>query len=322
MSDPREPTIADIYQARKVVSRFLRPTPLLEPFALSRALGFEAWLKCDNLQPVGAFKVRGGLNLVSQLDPSERRRGVITASTGNHGQSIAYAARAFGCKATIAAPEGANPFKVAAMRQLGADVVIHGRDFDEAREWAETTAGREGLRYVHACEPPLIAGVATAFLEVLEEVPDLDYLLVPIGGGSGCCAACIVATALNPSLKVIGVQAERAPAVYRSWREGRLMATENCDTFADGLATRVAQDLPLRILRRLLTNMVLVSEEEMREAIVLLLETAHQVAEGAGAAATAAAMKLRGQLEGRRVGLMLSGGNITGEVLRQILAGK
>lgn len=315
-----DPTIADVYRARAVVSRFLRPTPLLKPPALGEALGCEAWLKCENLQPIGAFKVRGGLNLVSRLTPEERERGVITASTGNHGQSIAFAARAFGVKAVIAAPEGANPYKVQAMRRLGAEVVLRGRDFDEAREWVEEEARRRGYRYVHSMnEPLLIAGVATAYLEILEEVPDLDCIIVPVGGGSGAAGACIVAKSLNPAIRVIGVQAERAPAVYLSWKEGRLLETPGCDTFAEGLATRVAFELPVRIMRRYLDDMVLVSEEEMKEAIVLLLETAHQLAEGAGAAATAAALKMRDRLAGKRVALMLSGGNITLDTLRHIL---
>lgn len=315
-----DPTITDVYRARAVVSRFLRPTPLLKPAALGEALGCEAWLKCENLQPIGAFKVRGGLNLVSRLTAEERERGVITASTGNHGQSIAFAARAFGVKAVIAAPQGANPYKVEAMRRLGAEVVLRGKDFDEAREWVEEEAQRRGYRYVHSMnEPLLIAGVATAYLEILEEVPDLDYIIVPIGGGSGASGACIVAKSLNPAIRVIGVQAERAPAVYQSWKQGRLVETPDCDTFAEGLATRVAFELPFRILRRHLDDMVLVSEEEMKAAVVLLLETAHQLAEGAGAAATAAALKMRDQLAGKRVALMLSGGNITVERLRGIL---
>lgn len=315
-----EPSIADVYRARTVVGRFLRPTPLIRPGALGEALGCETWLKCENLQPIGAFKVRGGLNLVSRLTPDERRNGVITASTGNHGQSIAYAARAFGVRAIIAAPEGANPYKVEAMRRLGAEVVLRGKDFDEARLWVEEEAQRQGYRYVHSMnEPLLIAGVATAYLEILEEVPDLDYIIVPIGGGSGACGACIVAKSLNPAIQVIGVQAERAPAVYLSWKQGRLVETPDCDTFAEGLATRVAFELPFSILRRYLDDMVLVSEDDMKDAVVLLLETAHQLAEGAGAAATAAALKMRNELAGKKVALMLSGGNITVDTLRSIL---
>ncbi|MCR4397790.1 MAG: threonine/serine dehydratase [Firmicutes bacterium] len=315
-----EPTIADVMRARTVVSRFLRPTPLIRPPALEAALGCEVFLKCENLQPVGVFKVRGGLNLLSRLTPEEKRTGVITASTGNHGQSIAYAAKVFGVRAIIGAPEKANPYKVESIRRLGAEVVLHGRDFDEARLRVEELARQEGYRYIHSMnEPLLIAGVATAYLEILEEEPDIDYLFVPIGGGSGACGACIVAKSLNPRIRVIGVQAEKAPAFYLSWKNGRLVETESADTFAEGLATRVAFELPFYILRKYLDDLVLVSEEEMRQAIVLLLESAHQLAEGAGAAATAAARKMSKGLKGKRVALMLSGGNITLDQLRRVL---
>ncbi|NPV71416.1 MAG: threonine/serine dehydratase [Firmicutes bacterium] len=316
-----DPTISDVFRARTIVNRFLQPTPLIKPAALGRILGCEAWVKCENLQPVGAFKVRGGLNLVSQLTPEERARGVITASTGNHGQSIAYAARAFGVRAIVGAPEGANPLKVDAMRSLGAEVVLRGKDFDEARRWVEETAREEGYRYVHSMnEPLLIAGVGTCTLEVVEDLPDLDYIIVPIGGGSGASGACIVVKSIEPRIKVIGVQAERAPSVYLSWKHGRLTGTDSANTFAEGLATRVAFELPFRILSRYLDDMVLVSEDEMKNAIEMLLETTHQVAEGAGAAATAAATKIADRLQGKRVALMLSGGNITLETLRGILS--
>ena len=193
------PTLQDVYRARQVVYRYLTPTPLIRSAAMSEALGCEIYLKLETATPVGAFKVRGGLNLLSQLPDAERERGVITASTGNHGQSIAYAAKTFGVRAIIAAPEGANPDKVAAMRRLGAEVVLTGRDFDEARGWAEEEARLKGLRYVHPSnEPLLIAGVATASLEILEALPDVDTILVPIGGGSGACGHCIVAKHLNP----------------------------------------------------------------------------------------------------------------------------
>jgi len=315
-----EPTISDVFRARTVVKRHLRPTPLIRPAALDKALGCETYLKCENLQPIGAFKIRGGLNLISRLTREERANGVITASTGNHGQSIAYSARAFGVPAIIGAPEGANPYKVEAMRNLGAKVILHGKDFDEVRVLVEEMAGERGYRYVHSMnEPLLIAGVATAYLEIIEEAPDLDYIIVPVGGGSGACGACIVAKSLNPGIKVIGAQAERAPAVYRSWKEGRLVETGYPDTFAEGLATRVAFELPFSILRKYLDDMVLVSEEEIEQAVVLLLETAHQLAEGAGAAATAAARKISGRIAGKRVALMLSGGNITVEQLRRVL---
>ena len=313
-------TIEDVYKARKIVSRYLPRTPLVSPPALSKRLGFDAYVKCDNTLPTGAFKVRGGVNLISQLSEKEKRRGVITASTGNHAQSVAYAACLFGAKAIIGMPKNSNPNKVEATRCYGATVEFHGKDYDEARLWVEEEAKRKGYRYIHSAnEPLLIAGVGTLYLEIIVEIPDIDVIIVPIGGGSGAAAACTVAKAINPNVKVIGVQAEKAPAVYLSWKNNRPMETESADTFAEGLATRAAFKLTFDILSRMIDDIVLVSEEELKKTILTLLETTHQLAEGAGAASTAAAFKIRRQLQGKKVALPLTGGNLTLENLSKIL---
>ena len=315
------PTVHDVLTARRVIAAHLPRTPLVHAPALDRVLGARVYVKCENVLPTGAFKIRGGLNLIHGLSADERRRGVITASTGNHGQSIAYAARMFGVRATIVAPRGNNPLKVAAMRALGAEVVLEGRDFDEARAWVERTAREEGLRYVHSAnEPLLIAGVGTASLEVLEDLPEVDVIVVPIGAGSGACGHCIVAKALSPRVRVIGVQAEGANPVERSLREGRMVSLERMETFAEGIATRVPFALPMTMLRRDLDEVVLVTDEEIRRAILLLAEAVRQTAEGAGAASTAAALRLRDQLRGKTVVLILSGGNITLDTLHEIYA--
>jgi len=244
---------------------------------------------------------------------------VISASTGNHGQSIAYASRLFGVRSVICVPEGANPMKVASIEGLGAEVVVHGRDFDEAREHCESLAAEHGYRYVHSGnEPHLIAGVATAALEALEREPGLDMLIVPIGGGSGAAGACIVADELRPELEVIGVQSEAAPAAYRSWREGELVEDE-MNTAAEGLATRVGFDLPQRILRERLEDFVLVSEDELRTATVHMLERTRNLIEAAGASPLAAALTLRDRLAGKCVGLVASGGNVSLDQLRALL---
>jgi threonine dehydratase len=314
------PTLADVLKARRSIAPYLPVTPSLEPPGLALALGCRAVLKCENLSPTGAFKVRGGVNLLATLDPEVRSRGVVAASTGNHGQSVAYAARLFGCKATIFMPEAANPLKVAATVALGAEVIQTGWDFDNARLAAEEYAARHLARYVHSAnEPLLVAGVGTAALELLEAAPDLDALFVPVGGGSGILGAGIVARAVNPAIRVVGVQAEGAPAVYHSWREGRRVVTDSVNTFAEGLATREPFAMPLALFPRLVDEMVLVSDDEIVAAIRLLLTTARQVVEGAGAAAAAAAMQGRGQLAGKNVGLILSGGNITIEQLSRII---
>lgn len=316
-----EPTFHDVLLARQRIRRHLPPTPLLAAPALGRALGCDAWVKCENLQPVGAFKVRGGVNLVAAEADRLQGRALVAASTGNHGQSVAFAARRFGLRATIFAPLEANPLKVAAMQGLGAEVRLVGRDYDEAREACERFAAETGARYVHSMnEPLLIAGVATAYLEALEEVPDAGVILVPMGGGSGAAGACLVAKAINPRIRVVGVQAEGAPAVYRSFHSRRLQSTERAETLAEGLATRVAFELPLRILWRLLDDAVLVSDADLQAAMRLLLETTRMVAEAAGAAATAAAMRYPELVAGQRVILPITGGNATLDQVRAAIA--
>ena len=320
-ASPPLPTLGDVFRARRVVDRLLPRTPLLQPPALGERLGCDLYVKCENLQPIGAFKIRGGLYLLSELSAAERARGVVTASTGNHGQSIAYAARAFAAQATIYVPEGANPLKVAAIRRLGAEVVFAGADFDASFAAAEDAARARNATFVHpANEPRLIAGVATTSLEILEAVPDLDVLIVPIGGGSGLSGACIAAKGINPRLRLIGVQAAGAPAVHNAWRRRQLVALDRADTFAEGLATRVAHSLPARIIWDQVDDIRLVSDADMRRAILTLLETSCLLAEGAGAAALAAAQAMRDEIAGLRVAIILSGGNLTLDALAEALA--
>jgi threonine dehydratase len=314
------PTLADVLHARRAIAPYLRPTPIIEPPALSEALGCRAVLKCEHLNPTGAFKVRGGVNLVARLSTEERARGVLAVSTGNHAQSVAYAARLFGVRAVIYMPEAANPVKVSATRGLGAEVVLTGHDFDAARLAAEERAAGDGLRYIHSAnEPLLIAGVGTYALELLEEVPELDAIFVPVGAGSGVLGTATVARAVNPAIRVIGVQAEGAPAVYRSWKERRYVETERIATFAEGLATRQPFELPRQLLPELVHDMMLVSDAELESAIRLLVTGARQVVEAAGAAALAGAWKRRAEFAGQAVGLILSGGNMPIEQLTQIL---
>ena len=317
------PTLADVFTARARLRPYLRPTPLVEAPALSEHLGLEVRLKLDTLQPIGAFKLRGGINLVKSIDEGAepRPRGFITASTGNHGQSIAYAARLFGYPAVIYAPEDCNPYKAEAMRRLGAELVLHGADFDTAREAAEAAAAERGYRYVPPIEPALVSGVGTASLEILEEWPQAEVIVVPLGGGSGAAGACVAGKGVKPDLEVIAVQAAGAPAFHNSWRSGRLETIERIDTFAEGLATRVAYELSLRLLRDTLDDVVLVSDAELERAMVALLRHAHVLAEGAGAASTAAVSQpaLRERLAGRPVALMVSGANVTPEGLKRVL---
>ena len=314
------PTFDDVLAARERISRYLQPTALNRYPALDELIGTETWVKHENNQPVCAFKVRGGINLLSQLTDDERRRGVITASTGNHGQSIAYAARIFGVRAIVCVPEGANPVKVRSIRGLGAEIVTHGVDFDEAREHAAQLSEKDGYRYIHSGnEPHLIAGVGTQALEILDRQPDIEVIVVPIGGGSGAAGTCIVAKAVNPKIQVIGVQSAEAPAAYKSWKAHRLLE-DRMGTIAEGLATRTAFEMPQRILWEMLDDFVLVPDAKIRTAVRLMIETTRNLAEPAGAAPLAAALQLQERLKGKRVALILSGSNITTTQLRDLIA--
>ncbi len=312
------PDLADVLAARGRIAPYLRPTPLYRYPALDALAGGQVWVKHENHQPVGAFKVRGGVNLVSQLSADDRYRGVITASTGNHGQSVAYAANLFGVHAIVCMPERANPVKVESMRALGAEVVFRGQDFDDAREYCEKQAAEHGYRYVHSGnEPMLIAGVGTYALELLESQPDVEVIVVPVGGGSGAAGACTVAKAVRPSIEVIGVQAEAAPAAYRSWRARALVTAAN-STFAEGLATRTAFDLPQQILWRLLDDFVLVSDDAIRAATRTMIEKTRNLVEPSGAASLAAVLADPARFAGRTVAIVCSGGNISPAQLVQL----
>src|SRR5438046_740889 len=294
------PTFQDVLHARHQIHPYLKRTPTYSYSTINALVGTEVYIKHENYQPVGAFKVRGGINLVSQLSPEEREKGVIAASTGNHGQSVAYAARLFGVKAIIVVPENANPGKVAAMQGMGAEVVFHGANYDQSKLHCETVAQVNGYRYIHSGnEPLLIAGVATEALEMLEDEPGLEVIIVPIGGGSGAAGVSILAQAVNPHIQVIGVQSEASPAAYESWRHKRLVEAPN-HTFAEGLATGVAFELPQQIMRELLHDFMLVSEEEIMHSMVWMIERAHTLAEGAGAASLAAAYRIRDKLKGKK----------------------
>jgi threonine dehydratase len=315
------PTFADVLAARRRIAPYLRPTALHDYAALDELVGTTVHVKHENHQPTGAFKVRGGLNLVAQLSPEERRRGLIAASTGNHGQSVAYAARRFGVTARICVPDGANPVKTAAIAGLGAELVVGGADFDGAREHAEALAAEHGYRYVHSGdEPHLIAGVATETLEILEERPDVEVVIVPVGGGSGAAGACIAAKAVDPAIRVIGVQSDAAPAAHHSWRERREIRVP-IRTTAEGLSTGVPFALPQQILRAHLDDFVLVSDERIRAAQRHMIEATRNLVEAAGAAPLAAALALAPRLRGRRVALVASGGNVTRAQLLEVLGG-
>lgn len=314
------PTLHDVISARGRIAPYVWRTPLHHYLGLDAMLDAEVWVKHENHQRLGAFKMRGGINLLSRLTDEEKRRGVITASSGNHGQSIAYAAGILGVKCIVCVPEGANPGKVEAIQNLGAEVVHHGPYFDITNEYAQRLAKEEGYRYIHAVnEPLLIAGVGTYTLEILEDLPDVDYIIVPLGGGSGACGTCIVAKSVNPDVKVVAVQAESAQAAYLSWKAGDIVEAP-MESAAEGLATGRGYELPQSILRDLLDDFILVSDAEMDRAIVTHLEKTHNLTEHAGAASLAGALKIKDQLRGKKVALVMSGGNLSLDHLKAALA--
>jgi threonine dehydratase len=314
----------DIVRARRLLAKELTPTPFVTHPLLSTRLGAEAHVKLENAVPLGSFKLRGGLNLLASLSSAQRARGLVTATRGNHGQSLACAAQRYGVPCAVFVPAGNNPDKNAAIEALGATVTVAGHDFDAAWEAACAYADKTGALPIHPSrEPSLIAGYATVALEMMDQaVQPLDTVFVPVGGGSLAAGMGLVFKALSPHTRLIGVQSAAAPALARAWRTGEVRDVPVGETIADGLATRVPSPDTLAILREVLDDMIEVSEAEIVGAIRCYAETLHQLAEGAGAAALAGAMHLRRRIAGQRVGIVLSGGNITSSLLLQILHGE
>lgn len=313
------PNFKNILEAKQLIKNYMPRTPIYSYPYLNELLGTKVYIKHENHTPTGVFKARGALFLFSRLDAWQKDKGVVTASTGNHAQSIAYAGHLFDVPVTIVMPEKANPSKVKAVKSWGAKIIFYGRIFDESKEYAEQLAGERGARFVHpANEPDLIAGVGTYALEIFEDVPSVDMIIVPVGGGSGASGCCLVKEAINPNVQVIGVQAEQAPAACFSWKNKKIV-TAKMETKAEGLATQVGFELTQDILQDFLADFILVSEKEMQDAILLIMEVVRNMVEEAGAASTAAALKLKDQLKGKTVVIVLTGGNSSLDRLRTIL---
>jgi threonine dehydratase len=313
-------SMTQVCEASDFIRPFLMPTPLHRYPSLERLLGAQAYVKHENHHLVGAFKVRGGVYLVGTLSAEQKSKGIIGATRGNHGQSLAYAGQLFGVKTVIVVPRGNNPEKNEAMQLLGAELIEHGKDYDEAVKLVETLTGEHGYRYVHAAnEPKLIAGVGTYSLEVFARLADAQAMIVPVGLGSGLSGACLVAEGLNKKTRMIGVQAEAASAVAQSWKSGEIVTTKSADTIADGLATRVPAEMTLEIMRRRVDEMVTVTEKEITEAVRLMIQSTHNLVEPAGACALAAAIKIKETLAGKKVVLVQTGSNIDRATLKRIL---
>ena len=314
-------TLDDVRRAAANIAPHLSlPTPLVFSPALSEELDEHVSLKLETATPISAFKVRGGIHLMTELSEADRATGVVTASSGNHAQSIAFAARLFGVEAEIYMPAEANPDKVASVERLGAKAILAGRNYDEAHLLAEQYAAEVGMRYIHAVnEPQLVRGVATAALEVLEDQqPDTDLVIVPIGGGSGTSGWIVVRDGLGLDTEIWATQSAQAPAVHDSWKEARIVERPN-ETRAEGLATGGAFGLPFGILQRGLNDFILVDDGAIDQGVLTLLTKAHVLAEPAGAAPVAAAFDQRERLRGRKVVLVISGANITQDQLRALL---
>jgi threonine dehydratase len=314
-------TLDELRQAHDLVRKTLRPTPSFAWPLLKERLGAEVVVKHENHQATGAFKVRGGLTYceaLRRLEPDVK--GIISATRGNHGQSLAFAGRRYGIPVTILVPRGNSSEKNAAMRALGAELIEHGSDFQAAREEAMRLAETRGLHAVPSFHRNLVRGVATYALELFTEHPDLDVLYVPVGQGSGICGCIAARDALALKTEIVGVQSAGAPAYALSFEAKRVVTTTSADTFADGVATRAPDEEAVAVIARGASRVALVTDDEIAEAIRAYWTDTHNLAEGAGAAPLAAAMKERARLADRKVGLVLSGGNIDFDLFQRWVA--
>ena len=313
----------DVLEARERIRPYLPPTPLRKYAPLDRAVGngIRVWVKHENHNPTNSFKARNAMSALAALPAEARERGIIGATRGNWGQGLAWAGGLLGVSVTVCVPVGNNPEKNAAMVGFGAELVEEGRDYDESVEVAERLVRERGLTMVHSTNDPLvIAGAATLTLEIFEARPQIEAIVVAVGGGSQSVGALTVVREIAPHVRVFGVQAERAAAIHDSWHAGRVVTRDSADTFADGLATRQPYELTFPALREGLSGFVTASESEIAEAVRLLLSTTHNLAEGAGAAGLAGLRRLSEELAGREVAVILSGGNIDAETLGKVVA--
>jgi threonine dehydratase len=323
--DPWPITFADVAAARDRIAHYLSPTPLRRYPLLEQRVGrgIELWVKHENHQPTNSFKVRNGLSFVTALDGESRRRGVVAASTGNHGQGVAYGGALLETSVTVCVPVGNNPEKNAAMRGYGATVIEEGRDYDEAVHVMERIAREENRTLAHSTnDPRIIAGAGTMTLEILDQEPRIDAIILAVGGGSQAVGAMTVARTLAPKVAVYGVQAAGAAAIHDSWHARERRSTATAATFAEGVATRTTYELTFPALLEGLVGFITVTDAEIAESVRVILSVTHNLVEGAGAIGLAATMKLRDELAGKRVAVVFSGGNIDTTVLLRVLEGK
>jgi threonine dehydratase len=308
-------------KAGSVIGRYLNRTNLIHYSELSRLIGCEAFVKHENHNPTGSFKIRGALNFFHHMSREELEAGVLVATRGNHGLAMAWAAQRFKVPCTVVVPEHNNPEINRIVESLGADLIEHGEDFYDAMSYCDELVDAAGYYYVEqGNEPEILNGLGTMGMEIFEDLPDVEVVVCPIGGGAGCASLLKAVMAVNPKVEVIGVQAERAAAFYESWKKGEWLVLEDARTVADGLATRSAFQLPYMIMKDRISDVVLLSEKEILDGIRLALLTTHNLAEGAGAASIAGALKIKDRLVGKKVALIMSGGNLDHQHLVEALA--
>lgn len=312
-------SVSRAFGARKILQTYLSPAPLRQYPGLNRLVGAKLFIKHENHNPTGTFKIRGGINLMHHLKAAGTK-GVTTYSTGNHGTSVATSAGMFGLNAVVVVPEKSNPLKVQSIKDAGAKLIEYGSDFEEAGQKVAQLVESRGLYFVHpANEPHLINGVATEFLEILEAVPDLDTLIIPIGAGSEAAAAITVLKAIRPQTQIIAVQAKDACAAFQSWKQRQIVTASNT-TFAGGVATGTAYEVPFSLYKDALSDFILLTEEELYEGIALAAHHTRNLAEGAGSACLRAAVKIRDRLKGKKVAIQMSGGNASAQEIQKAMA--
>ena len=314
------PTYHDIVDARVVVDAHLPRTPLLHSPALSRMLECEVYLKLESLAPIGSFKARGAINRIARLTPAEKQRGVITASTGNHGGAVAWAAQKMGTAAVVVLPHGVPDIKRQAIADAGARIIVEGANWNESCVAARRVAARESMLYLEDGEDPVImAGAGTVALDILDELPEFDVLVVPVGGGNFIAGCAIAVKAKRPSARVVGVQSEAAPAVWQSWQRGEIVSADS-RTFAGGIATTAPVAMAFAVMRQTVAGMYLVSEDELMRGIALIAKHHAFIVEGAAAAPLAAVQRYPADFKGQRVVLVVSGRNLDMATLARALA--
>ncbi|PLV59093.1 threonine ammonia-lyase [Thermotoga sp. KOL6] len=312
-------SIEDVKEAQDVLKKVVHRTALTYSSVLSEITGGEIYLKMENLQKTGAFKIRGAYNKIAHLSDEEKEKGVVAASAGNHAQGVALAARIFGISATIVMPKYAPLSKITKTKKLGAQVILEGNVFDEAYEAALRIQEKTGAVFIHPFNDPyVIAGQGTIGLEILEDLPDVDLVVVPVGGGGLISGISVAIKSSKPGVQVIGVQTENMPSMVASLRRGKVEKVEGKPTLADGIAVKKPGDLTFEIIKKYVDEMILVNEEEIADAILFLLEQAKVVAEGAGAVGVAALLN-RLDVKGKKVAIVISGGNIDVNMIDRII---